>query len=89
MLFFFDICILFIDLLFTMLLLIMVFELIVIFYGKYFLNNILKINIAILNNLVTMASEIVMFYLLICIIYMYLPPKKMKFNLDYITEFSI
>ncbi len=67
-------------LLFTMLLLIMVFELIVIFYGKYFLNNILKINIAILNNLVTMASEIVMFYLLICIIYMYLPPKKMKFK---------
>ena len=58
----------------------MVFELIVIFYGKYFLNNILKINIAILNNLVTMTSEIVMFYLLICIIYMYLPPKKMKFK---------
>lgn len=67
-------------LLFAMLLIIMAFELVVIFYSKYFLNNILKINISMLNNLLTMISEITMFYLLFCIIYMYLPPKRMKFK---------
>lgn len=75
--------------LFAILLFIMIFELVIIFYGNYFIINVLNINNYIFIKFITTISEILMFYFLICIIYMYLPPKKIKFKQVSLTSLII
>lgn len=67
-------------LLFSMLILVIIGELMFIFYSKYFFYNILKIEIPFLENICLIFGEILMLFVLIVILYMYLPPKKIKFN---------
>lgn len=76
-------------LLFSMLILVILGEFVVVFYSKYFLYNVLKLTNVYLNNFITIAFEILMFIFTLAIIYMYLPPKRMKFKKVFKISFLV